>query len=192
MADIAVLERQLGHRLSNVYGVGFRCKHGHPQALAYDPMQRPRQSENHKKRIPLDSSLFRLSCPLLVKAVDEWEAEGAVAQLAQEVREDAAQAAALAAANLGHGAARREVVGDRAGALHDEAASLGVGHVIERILESGVAGCSPKAWENQAKLDVKCLHAHLADHLCRSRSNGIGERVLTGLEARKCDARGGK
>ena len=79
-------ERQLEHQV-NLLAVGMRCKHGCPQAFAYDSLSRPGamvvQKGGQKTRvkprsIPLESHLFRLSCPLLVKAIDEWEREGAV------------------------------------------------------------------------------------------------------------------
>jgi hypothetical protein len=44
---------------------GKPCKYGFPQAFVYHPSVKQ-----------LNSGLFRLSCPLLVKAVDEYEANG--------------------------------------------------------------------------------------------------------------------
>jgi hypothetical protein len=42
-----------------------RCQHGFPQAFVF-----------HPSKTTFNSGLFRLSCPLLVKAVDEYEAQG--------------------------------------------------------------------------------------------------------------------
>lgn len=42
------------------------CKHGFPQAFVF-----------HPSKTTFNSGLFRLTCPLLVKAVDEYEAQGA-------------------------------------------------------------------------------------------------------------------
>lgn len=46
------------------------------------------------------------------------------------------------------------------------------------VASSGIAGQTPH------KADVKCLHAQMADHLCRSRSNAVGDRIERGLAAR--------
>ena len=117
-ADRRVIEeRQLEHEV-NLLAVGRRCKHGCPQAFAYDSLSRPGamigQKGGHKARakprsVPLESHMFRLSCPLLVKAIDEWEREGAVHELNERVASDASGelAAALDHAHRGHSAARR-------------------------------------------------------------------------------------
>ena len=78
-------ERHLEHQV-NLLAVGMRCKHGCPQAFAYDSLSRPGAMKMVKgglkrekqRSLPLDHGLFRLSCPHLVKAIDEWEREGAV------------------------------------------------------------------------------------------------------------------
>ena len=76
-----IVERQLGYTGNateyNVFAVGCRCKHGYPQAFAFNPLTRstPSHHRNPLRRAPVDSGLFRLSCPWLVKAIDEWEAE---------------------------------------------------------------------------------------------------------------------
>ena len=73
----------------------------------------------------LESGLFRLTCPLLVKAVDEWEGEGAVVSINEEVRASVADgqdgasatgdslAARLDEAHRDHAAARLALIGDR-------------------------------------------------------------------------------
>lgn len=240
-------ERQLGHRMSNVIGMGCRCKHGFPQAFAFDPVERgpwrgdSRQEQQVKTRkSSLESGLFRLSCPLLVKAIDEWEREGAVASINEEVRGSAegrallasktpparggqgrqrasdldntvgrraikSSAASLAAerrrqamraseadngdlaallddAHAGHAAARHAIIGeDRLPKLVEEAELKGGAEqlkILKMILNSGVAG------QSRNKTDVKCVHAQMGDHLCRSRSNGLAARLMERLEAR--------
>ncbi len=42
----------------------------------------------------------------------------------------------------------------------------------EQILQSGLIGVSP------GQVEVKCLHAHLADHLVRGDANRVGARVV--------------
>lgn len=73
-----VKERQLRHK-AQVVGVSPRCRHGFPQAFVFDPV-------GYK----ISSGLFRLSCPLLVKAVDQLEAEGGVETVNARLEEDQA------------------------------------------------------------------------------------------------------
>jgi hypothetical protein len=64
--DIACIEqRQLGHPITCAGGPRQKCAHGFPQAFIF-----------HPTKTTFNSGLFRLSCPLLVKAVDEFEAQG--------------------------------------------------------------------------------------------------------------------
>ena len=90
-ADLEVLEkRQLGHKSSSILGCGMRCKHGFPQAFAFDPLTRAPWMVNGAelpRKSKLESGLFRLSCPMLVRAIDEWEGEGAVRAINDELRE---------------------------------------------------------------------------------------------------------
>ncbi len=184
--DMRVLqERQLGHRVSNVVGVGARCRHGFSQAFAFDPVDRP-LSSGRKSR--LESGLFRLACPLLVKAIDEWEAEGAVKRINEELGEprNAHLARALNEAHAGHAVARHEIVGARLGAVEREARAAGAEQekVVQTVLASGIAG------QTRSKLDIKCVHAQLADHLCRSSTNSLGADLLRRLEERGVATRG--
>jgi len=189
-------ERQLEHQV-NLLAVGTRCKHGCPQAFAYDSLSRPgamvvQQKGGSKARakprsIPLESHMFRLSCPLLVKAIDEWEREGAVHELNERVAADASGglAAALDDAHRDHSATRRALFGARlARRLEEEPPAAADLRAVEHILGSGIAGQSP------GKSDVKCLHAQAADYLCRDGANRIGAMVLEGLMARGVDPAG--
>jgi len=199
--DLESLEkRQLGHKVSGVIGCGLRCKHGFPQAFAYDPVTRAPWVVNGvvlPRKTKLESGLFRLSCPLLVKAIDEWEAEGAVQALNDEVRAtidefetdgaEASLAAKLHTAHMDHAAARKELIGDRLGSVLEEAAAAGEEqqHIADMVLDSGIAG------QTRSKVDIKCVHAQLADHLCRSESNGLAAELMSRLEARGVPVRGG-
>jgi hypothetical protein len=182
-------ERQLGHPMSNVLGVGRRCKHGYPQAFAFDPIERG-SSNNSSRRSRVESGLFRLSCPLLVKAIDEWEGEGAVKRINAELHESEGYAAELVGlldeAHTGHAAARHALIGDRLPRVLAEAAEQGEHRrrVVEHILGSGIAG------QTRSKLDIKCIHAQIGDHLCRSESNGLAANLLERLQARGVAVRG--
>lgn len=70
-------ERQLRHRAGTTIGVSPPCRHGFPQAFAFDPC-------GHK----ISSGLFRLSCPFLVKAIDELEDEGGIEDVNKKLEVD--------------------------------------------------------------------------------------------------------
>ncbi|CAM9959165.1 unnamed protein product [Ectocarpus sp. 4 AP-2014] len=170
-------ERQLRHKAgasSRSMGVSPNpCRHGFPQAFAFDPC-------GHK----VSSGLFRLSCPLLVQAIDLLEDEGGIedvnARLANEegLRED------FMAVNLAHGMLRRRLVTpDKLGMVEETIGKEGA----ERFLDSGITGVTPGKVR-----DAKCLHAHVADALMRGRSaNAIGRATLELLEARGVRTDGG-
>jgi len=64
--DLACIEdRQLLHPITCAGGPRQLCSHGFPQAFVF-----------HPSKTTLNSGMFRLCCPLLVKAVDEYEAKG--------------------------------------------------------------------------------------------------------------------
>lgn len=198
-SDLGTLQRQLGYT-PHPLAVGARCRHGFPQAFVWDPLSR--QEGGRAKRVPVDSGLFRLTCPLLVKAIDEWEAEGAVAALNQRVAAARDEGGStmhdqLVEANRRHAQARRALVGARVYALAEQDPDPPVllprpkrtgppnsavpptrAQLTELVLDSGVAGMSP------SKAEVKCLHAQLADHLCRGRSNPMGALILAEVAAR--------
>ena len=197
--DMRVLEeRQIGHPVSNIKGVGTRCKYGHPMAFAFDPLGRePFQGGGRKSK--LESGLFRLSCPHLVKAIDEWEREGAVKAINDEIKAEAARsimeddgssertlAAQLEEAHEGHCRARHEIIGDRLPALRANAAEAGEEQAatVDWILQSGIAG------QTRSKVDIKCVHAQLGDHFCRSESNAVAAELLRRLGERGAPADG--
>ena len=202
--DIRVIEeRHLGHLMSNIIGVGMRCKHGYPQAFAFDPIDRAPWAfgSTGQRKSKLESGLFRLSCPLLVKAIDEWEAEGAVKAINEEVISGAdasgencgdedrgsSMAAMLEEAHAGHAEARMAIIGDRLPNLLESAAEVDDAQLntVNMILKSGIAG------QTRTKTDIKCVHAQLGDHLCRSASNGVAAELLRRLEEeRKIDVKG--
>ena len=181
--DLQTIERQLEVR-SHPVAIGPRCRHGAPQAFVLDPLNRYLNENVHGGRIILESGLFRLSCPLLVKAIDEWEAEGAVEQLNSEIRSDARKMDELRRVHRDHASSRATLYAVRARALLDEREadehSHGLREMLEVVLASGIAG------QNVAKVDVKCLHAQVADGLCRSAEGTMAEAnpIASGILAR--------
>ena len=185
----AIEERQLGHKTSNLVGCGARCKHGFPQAFAHDPVGRAPwviNGREYPRKTKLESGLFRLSCPLLVEAIDAWEAEGAVRAVNKRVSLEPDLAADLHTAHGEHAAARKQILGDRLSAVLEEADTTGPEsrRIADMVLDSGIAG------QTRTKVDIKCVHAQVADHLCRSKSNGVGAELLRQLEARGIDIEG--
>jgi len=168
--DIDCIEnRQLEHG-ANIFSVGQRCKYGFPQAFGFHPVE-------HK----VSSGLFRLSCPLLVRAVDEWEAEGGVREMSDAARSSAEITDDFRETNQRISKIRRSIVESFPGGMEKVQQRLGKDNA-ERFLSSGIAGLGP----NAGLSDVKCLHAHAADHLCRKDGgNIIGKEVLQRLEEKQ-------
>jgi hypothetical protein len=101
----------------------------------------------------------RLSCPLLVSACDDLEQHGGVAQLNARLEQSDRWRGRLRATNLAHAALRQSLVSS----AEAQAAQAELGQrFASRLLESGVAGMTIGLDD-----DVKCLHAQLADWLCR-------------------------
>ena len=159
------------------------CKYGHPQAFGFHPTAGPK----------LVSGLFRLSCPLLCQAIDEYEnKESGVRQMSDWVRSkdrdrrDEWKREGYESANKAQKEIRMELAKDDMNKL---ASKMGEYNAL-RFIESGVAGIPANQTYN-----VKCVHAHVADHLCRCPSssdtdttkeggNIIGEQALRVLEDR--------
>lgn len=173
-SDIKCIEeRQLEHKVQ-AFAVGQRCRHGFPQAFGFHPIL-------GKK---VTSGLFRLSCPLLVQAIDKWENEGAVREMSDMVRASDAMSSNYVEANRRTAAIRRDLIERHEEGLDTVYAKLGSFNT-ERYLSSGIAGIPEEhTW------DIKCLHAHVADHLCRPNNdskdrNVIGEEALRKLAEEK-------
>ena len=160
-------ERQVDRPAVALFGVeDARCKHGFPQAYVQYPVGGG-----------ISSGMIRLSCPHLVKAVDEMEADGALvdfdAKLADE-EQGAALRDSFMSTNLAWRTIRRTAVTEEDREYMDK--KLGI-EGTKFLMESGIIGCTI------GKLQVKCLHAHIGDHLMRG-TNEIGAEALGMLEAR--------
>lgn len=172
-----VENRQLRHPLTSMLAVGARCKYGFPQAVVLDPCRR---AKSGLAGFPIDTGLFRLTCPHLVQAIDEWEREGAVRELNARVDAAPALQASLNEAHDAHRTVRRGLVGEQQCATFDADQQTSV------VLNSGLAGVT-----RREPPDAKCLHAQVADVLCRGEKNAVGLAVLDGLRARGVDPSGG-
>ena len=167
------------------------CKYGHPQAVGFHPTKGPK----------LVSGLSRLSCPLLCEAIDRYENEGGVRQMSDWLRirdrdrdDTDWKQKGYQAANEAQKSIRMELAKDDTDKLVEKMGEYNA----QRFLSSGVAGIPPSQTYN-----VKCLHAHVADHLCRCSSstdettrkedevgNIIGEKALAILEQRGVEIHG--
>lgn len=161
--DLACIEdRQLLHPITCAGGPRQLCSHGFPQAFVF-----------HPSKTTLNSGMFRLCCPLLVKAVDEYEAKGALREWNKKLENSPEMQREFRRVNARHSAIRRSFVEPEHLAPYLE--KMGK-EGVEQILASGIAGVSPEKTE-----DLKCLHAHLADYLC-THDNFIGKEIYEYLE----------
>jgi len=162
-----IQDRQVFHALqpSQVFCTSSNlCRHGHPQAFGFHPT----------KGRKLVSGLFRLSCPLLCEAIDEYEGEGGVRQMSDWLRskdvitdrkrhdnnrhEEGWKREGYENANAAQQQIRRELAKDD---MKKIVSRMGE-YNANAFMGSGVAGIPPSQTYN-----VKCVHAHVADHLCR-------------------------
>ena len=166
--DTQVIEqRQIMRTATSLFGVeNSRCKHGFPQAYVQYPVGGG-----------ISSGMIRLSCPHLVKAVDEMESDGALndfdAKLADEA-EGLSLRISFNDTNLAWRSIRKSAVTMEDREYMDE--KLGI-EGTKFLMDSGIIGCTI------GKLQVKCLHAHIGDHLMRG-TNEIGKEALAKLETR--------
>lgn len=182
-ADLEVIERRHLYRklpsigeedqgLSRqVVGAGGRCKHGWPQAIVYDPLYR----ESAKKSYRLGDTT-RLTCPLLVSAIDKLEKGGAIERYTERLMPGGDWEGELAHINEAHRLLRLGLVGDRSEELAEVKKLLGP-DAFAIAMRGGLASLRP-----EARPDVKCLHAQVADELVRGGNNPIAQQALRDIE----------
>ena len=171
--------RQLRHPASDMVGVSSTslCRHGWPQAALWQPIgsQRP------------VSGIMRLTCPHLVKEIDEWEREGALDAFNRRLNDpldEGRRTAILDEANKEHRRLRRAMMSD--GDLANLEERFGAAGATA-FMDSGIAGMSPTKLD-----DVKCLHAQLADYILRGyNEQSVGAEVRTALEEERGVSLGG-
>lgn len=184
--DLQVLIRQTGQNNAAAAAIGIPCdggcRHGFAQVFALDPVP-------NEKRI--NSGLIKLTCPLLVRAVDELEDEGFIAELngklvegLSEDHEESLLQNCMREAHQLHASVRRDLIHST------EDRNMVLSKLGERgaraFWAAGVAAASPGAVS-----DVKCLHAWLGDYLFRgSEASPIGAIVAQILNDRGIDLTG--
>ena len=194
--DIAVLRRQTGQTAPANAAIGrpavCACRHGFPQAFAMDPL--PASTGGGR----LNSGLVKLTCPLLVRAVDALEDEGGIDEFNERLRTDAAWRNSASFAHKLHEEVRNTLLNDEdVDAIRRK---LGV-RGTDAFMSAGVAGSSAGSI-----VDAKCLHAWLADYTFRGPTiiiNGkdehdddpgheplLGRAVAEGLKMRGAETTG--
>jgi hypothetical protein len=152
------------------------CNHCYPQSFGFHPTAGSK----------LSSGLFRLSCPLLVQAIDDWEAGGGVREMSDWLRKNGARTRhtndhdgnnwkqkGYQDANEVQKMIRQELVSpDDKKRLVEKLGEYNA----NKFMESGVAGIPP-----EQTFDVKCIHAHVADHLCRVSSDSNNDSALNAV-----------
>lgn len=154
-----------------VVGAGKRCRHGWPQAIVYDPLYRETPQKSYRL-----GDTTRLTCPLLVTAIDKLEKGGAMERYNELLGPSQKWDGQLQAVNEAHRLLRLELIGDRSQELSEVKAHLGE-NAYAIAMRSGLASLRP-----EAKADVKCLHAQVADELARDGNNRIAQQVLKDIE----------
>ena len=183
--DVEVMRCQIGQFSPGDAAIGVpsscRCQHGFPQVFAMDPFP------NGKR---LNSGLLKLTCPLLVRAIDDLEDDGFISQFNNMVSEgsndtkESALQTSIREAHSVHASVRHRLIGGQ-----EEKdlirAKIGEPHFLA-FMSAGVAGASP-----DAVTDVKCLHAWLGDYLFRGpEESPVGTMVARVLNERGVDERG--
>eukprot|EP00444_Apocalathium_aciculiferum_P027896 CAMPEP_0183438836 /NCGR_PEP_ID=MMETSP0370-20130417/77635_1 /TAXON_ID=268820 /ORGANISM="Peridinium aciculiferum, Strain PAER-2" /LENGTH=254 /DNA_ID=CAMNT_0025627151 /DNA_START=215 /DNA_END=979 /DNA_ORIENTATION=- len=161
-------KRELGRQ---TVGAGGRCRHGWPQAIVYDPLYRERPDKSHRL-----GDTTRLTCPLLVTAIDKLEKGGAMERYNERLLSGADWEGELQKVNEAHRLLRLELIGDRSAELAEVRQILGQ-QAFAIAMRSGLASLRP-----EARPDVKCLHAQVADELVRGGDNPIAKQVLRDIE----------
>jgi hypothetical protein len=117
--------------------------------------------------------MLRLTCPHLVKLIDEIEAQGGVEDFNVRISDQARVRKNFAHVNDQWRLIKRASINEEEkeyieNKLHDKA---------EDFLNSGIIGI-----RSSGTSDVKCLHAHVADELIRD-DNSVGKLVLDDIVA---------
>lgn len=182
--DRLTIQRQTGQIGPSVAAIGVpskcQCQHGYPQVFLLNPLV-------GEKR--MNSGLLKLTCPLLVNAIDQMEDDGYIANFTEQVESSEEWTASCQTRHEIHANARKEIVmrtksssDDPMSILEQKLGEKGA----EAFLNSGIAGATVE------KPDVKCLHAWLGDYLFHVSSSSdntdkhyLGEAIAAVLQDRE-------
>lgn len=189
-----IQERQLGHKVACEGVSRSMCRHGYPQAFVF-----------HPSRVAFNSGLFRLSCPVLVRAVDEYEDAGGLEEFNYKLEKSPEMQAEFRRVNARHAQIRKQMAKPEHLVPYIEAMGQekvgkawyrcktfrkqkGCGARQSKFLTHVARVCliqvdqilnSGLAGVTPEKLDdVKCLHANLADYLCTGKPVILGRASI--------------
>jgi len=150
-ADVEALRQQLGRPPQGVIAVAARQADGQPAVIVNHPLRRDRAG-----RVVPFPTVFWLSDPELSRAVSDLERRGMIAAMEAALVVEPETRMRLRVA-------QRRCVTLRWGLLNPAERRLADQVRLTSVLRSrGIGGVA--AWQA-----VKCLHAHVADHLACSR-----------------------
>ena len=209
-ADKETCERQTGQVAPGNALMGMpsfcRCKHGYPQAFSLDPTP-PTQQFKRRSIDRVNSGLLKLTCPLIVNAIDVLEDEGFMYEINSKLETEEELSKCMQNAHDIHSTTRKKLIFGTSMRITDipmhknETFQLIKSKIgdkgAEHFIGAGVAGANPLS----KKRDVKCLHAWLADYLFRitadddhdegmTTNHPIGEEILKRLSERGIDLTG--
>lgn len=169
-----IAERQTTLKPRDVVSVASKCKYGFPQAYTLRPV--------NVRTSSVFSGNLRLTCPHLVKAIDEWEDDGGIEQVNEDMKNNAELRSSFSAVNQFWNEVKLEMMSP----TDHDIVKQRLGDGYRHFVESGIIGIS-----KDKEHDVKCLHAVVADYILRNRTsntsegiNRIGEHVMEKLTQR--------
>jgi hypothetical protein len=172
--DLAALADQLGRRPRGAVAIPVRCPAGHPCVMTTYPLrcQPAREIDGAPTWTPFPT-LYWLTCPTLSSAIAHLERDGVIDQLERELAADVDLRKQLAHDHARYIEARLAVLTpqDRATVESDGA--------MRTEFARGIAGMTNFA-------AVKCLHAHVAQHLVHG--NAVGRLAVDRFGLRPCGA----
>lgn len=177
-----ISERQVCYPIENTFAVeSVKCKYGFPRAFIQHPTPGPLGGK-------ISSGMLRLSCPHLVKAVDELEnVDNAIEQINNYLLDNSTYSDReklkenFLKTNNAWKTIRLEVLPPN----EIDMIKRDMGETVSKhLLESGLIGITLNKVD-----DVKCLHAHVADHLLRG-DNEIGKLAIDMIESKGVDMKG--
>ena len=200
---LCIETRQLDRTVNGIWAVEKkRCKYGFPRAFVRSAVTYPNKcypddsevktpgmlGSEARDKIQVSSGMLRLSCPHLVKAVDDLEDEGGIETINDRLNADRdddelAEPLRLSFLRVNKAWATIRSTTMSQGDIKVAEAYLGK-EGASTMINSGIIGVTPEKVD-----DVKCLHAHLGDYLLRG-DNKIGEWVLEILQRKKIDENG--
>jgi hypothetical protein len=182
------------------------CAHGFPQAFSLDPIP---LSTNR-----LNSGLLKLTCPLLVGAIDSLEDDGSIDEINMILQNEISTGddgttlvECMNEAHLVHSASRKQLLelpNDTSERAEKPQHMLMIESKLgkqgaEHFLRAGVAGAN----RSTEKADLKCLHAWMADYMFRTvvdnsteigdgmtKHHPIGELIIDTLSKRGINIHG--